>query len=342
MASITKNAVPGNGDLRFHPLADIFPLMEGEEFDALVADIKANALRQKIVLYEGKILDGRNRYRAMLAAGHTPRDDHFCRYKSLVPGDTPLAYVIRANLLRRHLTAEQRRELIAKLLKAAPEKSDRQIAETVKASPTTVGTVRAEMEAKGEVSKLDTRLDRKGVEQPAKKPKANAAKAKERRESARAHRAAKRKQEAEESRRRREAEETPARAKAAALAADLIKAGLAQRVYGFLAWDDGEPMFLSDALADALGVKDRIAEQLNEIDNIVTGNGADPEQSADKRREEFAALDAATDGGAAAAVIAATTPKKKRGRPKGSKNKPKPPTTLTDPGPMPEFLRRMP
>src|SRR5262249_24301540 len=68
---------------------------------------------------------------------------------------------------RRHLTAEQKRELIAKLIKATPEKSDRQIAETVKASPTTVGTVRAEMEAKGDLSKLDTRRDSKGRKQPA-------------------------------------------------------------------------------------------------------------------------------------------------------------------------------
>ena len=51
--------------------------------------------------------------------------------------------------------------------KADPSKSDRQIAETVKASPTTVGTVRAKMEANGDVSNLDTRRDTKGREQPA-------------------------------------------------------------------------------------------------------------------------------------------------------------------------------
>src|SRR5262249_61808449 len=84
-----------------------------------------------------------------------------------IRGNDPSANRTSANTHRRHLTAEQKRELIAKLIKATPEKSDRQIAETVKASPTTVGTVRAEMEAKGDVSKLDTRRDSKGRKQPA-------------------------------------------------------------------------------------------------------------------------------------------------------------------------------
>ena len=55
----------------------------------------------------------------------------------------PWAYVTSANLHRRHLTAEQRRELIGKLIEAMPEKSNRQIAKLVNASPTTVGTRRA-------------------------------------------------------------------------------------------------------------------------------------------------------------------------------------------------------
>jgi hypothetical protein len=84
--------------------------------------------------------------------------------------DNPYAYVISANIHRRHLTAEQKRELIAELLKAAPEKSDRQIAKTVKASPTFVGKVRAEKEATGDVSTVDTRTDTKGRRQPATKP----------------------------------------------------------------------------------------------------------------------------------------------------------------------------
>jgi len=154
-------------DLKFHPLADMFPLMEGDEFDALVADIKANGVREPITIFEGKILDGRNRYRACVLLGIEPRfQEH--RAGCAHVGD-PAAYVISMNIHRRHLTAEQKRDLIAKLIEAQPEKSDRQIAKQAKASPTTVGTTRAKMEKTGEVSKLDTRTDAKGVKQPAKK-----------------------------------------------------------------------------------------------------------------------------------------------------------------------------
>ena len=47
--------------LKAHPYADIFPLLEGEPFDKLVADIKANGLMQPITIHEDMVLDGRNR-----------------------------------------------------------------------------------------------------------------------------------------------------------------------------------------------------------------------------------------------------------------------------------------
>src|SRR5262245_4632923 len=61
-----------SNELPYHPLADIFPRMEGPEFDQLVGDIKANGLRELITDYQNKILDGRNRYRACLAVGIDP------------------------------------------------------------------------------------------------------------------------------------------------------------------------------------------------------------------------------------------------------------------------------
>jgi hypothetical protein len=49
---------------KFHPASDIFPLIEGDEFSALAEDIRANGLLVPIVLHEGMILEGRNRFRA--------------------------------------------------------------------------------------------------------------------------------------------------------------------------------------------------------------------------------------------------------------------------------------
>src|SRR5262245_10311600 len=166
--------------LPIHPAAELFPRMSPDELKALGEDIKATGLTSAIVLMSPSeddtpvlLLDGRNRLDAMELVGLQIVDDHdrldVSRIEYVEPSSDPYAYVISANIHRRHLTAEQKRDLIAKLIKATPEKSDRQIAETVKASPTTVGTVRAEMEATGDVSKLDTRTDSKGRKQPARK-----------------------------------------------------------------------------------------------------------------------------------------------------------------------------
>ncbi len=95
-------------ELEFHPLANIFPLIEGAEFDALVADIRSNGLRQNIILLDGQILDGRNRYRACLASGIEPRTVEYL-------GDNPVDFVISLNLRRRHLDESQRAIVAAKL-----------------------------------------------------------------------------------------------------------------------------------------------------------------------------------------------------------------------------------
>ena len=87
--------------MEFHEIANIFPLMEGSEFEDLVSDIKSNGLIDPVWLYEGKILDGRNRYRACQEAGVEPQ---FQRYLK----SNPLGFVISTNIHRRHLNESQR------------------------------------------------------------------------------------------------------------------------------------------------------------------------------------------------------------------------------------------
>lgn len=91
----------GKPHMEIHPYANLFPEMEGEGFDALVKNISDHGLVEPIMLFEGKILDGRNRFRACKKAGVKPR---FETYK----GNDPLGYVLAKNIQRRHLTASQR------------------------------------------------------------------------------------------------------------------------------------------------------------------------------------------------------------------------------------------
>jgi DNA modification methylase len=62
--------IPTDVELEFHEVANIFPMMNGEEFAALVEDIKTNGLQEAIWLHEMQIVDGRNRYRACQEAGN--------------------------------------------------------------------------------------------------------------------------------------------------------------------------------------------------------------------------------------------------------------------------------
>lgn len=88
-----------------HPLCTLFPRLEGDAFDALVADIRANGLREPIILLDDMILDGGNRYRACLESGVKAS---FEQYR----GDNAAAFVISRNLHRRHLTAAQRSAVV--------------------------------------------------------------------------------------------------------------------------------------------------------------------------------------------------------------------------------------
>ena len=93
----------------FHELSSYLPLLEGEEFDDLVEDIKQHGQIEPATLFEGKILDGRNRYRACKIL---KRDLITREWKpSKATGSTPLQYVISENIMRRHLNEAQKAEI---------------------------------------------------------------------------------------------------------------------------------------------------------------------------------------------------------------------------------------
>jgi hypothetical protein len=93
-----------------HELSKLLPMMGESDLSELAADISLNGLRAPITIHEGKILDGRNRYKACGIAKVAPR------FRDLNGDGDPLAFIISANITRRHLTESQRAIIAAKLV----------------------------------------------------------------------------------------------------------------------------------------------------------------------------------------------------------------------------------
>jgi DNA modification methylase len=89
-------------ELTFHPVAEMFPLMQGAEFDDLVEDIKKHGQHHKILVAGRQIIDGRNRYRACLMLKRKPLLEEWDGKGSLTELSCSL------NFHRRHLTQSQR------------------------------------------------------------------------------------------------------------------------------------------------------------------------------------------------------------------------------------------
>jgi hypothetical protein len=131
--------------LPFHPLADMFPLLEGKDFDDLVKDIEQNTQLDDIDITDGEIIEGRNRALACQKLGIEPKY-HERKFKSEAG---IAAFIYSKNIARRHLTAEQKRDLIIKC--ADWSKSDRAIAADMKTNKNTIGRLRKEAEKKSTV-----------------------------------------------------------------------------------------------------------------------------------------------------------------------------------------------
>lgn len=165
-----------------HPAADLFPMMSDAELDELAKDIRKNGMRfPPTVWRQGSdqnwtenwrdhkcvLLDGRNRLEAYERAGRRsrPNDAWFHGHEKAA-----IAFVISANVRRRHLTREQKGDVIAKLLKLAPERSDRQVAKDVGVDHKTVGAARKRAEDTGQITESTLRMGADGKSYPKLKP----------------------------------------------------------------------------------------------------------------------------------------------------------------------------
>ena len=105
------------GGYPVHPAAQLFPLLEGDEFETLVESIQRNGQRDPVVLHNGVLLEGRNRLHAVLALterGHdiVLRTDEW----SPRPGESAAQFIADKNLHRRHLTDDQKMQIALDLL----------------------------------------------------------------------------------------------------------------------------------------------------------------------------------------------------------------------------------
>ena len=86
--------------MEFHEVANLFPMMTPEEFAALKDDIALNGQIEPVWIYENKIIDGRNRYKACTDLGIEPDTREYL-------GDDLVQFVLSLNVKRRHLNKAQ-------------------------------------------------------------------------------------------------------------------------------------------------------------------------------------------------------------------------------------------
>ncbi|MEI8248655.1 MAG: ParB N-terminal domain-containing protein [Lentisphaerota bacterium] len=97
-------------DIRIHEFADAFPLTEGKEFEQLKRSIEADGQQIPVIMYQGKLLDGRNRLLACRELGR------MVNYVEWHGHGTAEEMILAINLRRRHLTTGQKAAIAVKLL----------------------------------------------------------------------------------------------------------------------------------------------------------------------------------------------------------------------------------
>ena len=139
------------GNYKVHPAASFFPLIEGEEFDALVMSIKTVGLMNPIVLKDGMLIDGRNRLRAILELQSNHSSIKILTKELELDVKSISEYIFHTNIQRRHLTPDQMASIGYEILPMiAKEREAKQAATQFKkgVSPNPGGKPKAEADTK--------------------------------------------------------------------------------------------------------------------------------------------------------------------------------------------------
>ena len=169
----------------YHPAADIFPMMQGDEFEALKADIAAHGLHDPITLdADGAILDGRNRHMACTLT------DKPLKFEKWDGEGSAVDFVLSRNLHRRHLNETQRAMVANKISNMSqgertdlepsvnlPKVSQSEAAKMLNVSTSMVGKVKAierdapELLPEMEAGNMTANKASKEVKKAAREPK---------------------------------------------------------------------------------------------------------------------------------------------------------------------------
>jgi len=140
----------------------VMPDMTQEEYDALKEDIAERGVMVSLEFDEnGNVLDGHHRLKICAELGI---EDYPKIIRAGMSEPEKWTHARKLNMARRHLTREQRRELIQAQIKDTPELSDRQIAKMLGVSNSTVSLLRRELIENGQVCESHTSLGSDGKE----------------------------------------------------------------------------------------------------------------------------------------------------------------------------------
>ena len=116
-----------------HTEANIFPMMSDKELKSLAQSISDHGQAVPIEIFEGKIIDGRNRCKACRIAGVEPQ---FVDVTERLAGCDKFDYVFDKNDERRHLTTAQRATAAAKYSQLKKVKKTAKVAQNKGKAPT--------------------------------------------------------------------------------------------------------------------------------------------------------------------------------------------------------------